>query len=135
MGYYIETPVLRDKAEWLRNNYNAALCQAPQSFDQIPADVALVVTVDNGMFEAAGYVYSEREIDSIVNAPAAGDTRPRKFLLMDKDTVELLSGYHRTGGMPNYTVMKPTDVKEAVAQARRNGTPIQMPGVDGSPKA
>lgn len=112
MGYYIETPVLHGKAAWLAENYDAELLDcAPASFADVPDEQALVMVVDNGIFEAAGYVFSKDEFGQVVDT----DPRPRQYLLMDKITVELLSGYGRAGGFPDYRVYDPESVKAAVA--------------------
>lgn len=122
MGYYIEAPVLHGKAAWLADNYEVTrLPHAPASFSEVPEDKALVMVIANPMFEAAGYVYSQREFDDVVDT----DMRPREFLLMDKLTVELLSGYDREGGgMPDYRVKDPESVKTAVTEMK-NPAPVK----------
>ena len=61
MGYYIETDSNRNKADYLLKNYNAVEIDRPIYFQEIPEDMALLVVVDNGMFEAAAFAYDENE--------------------------------------------------------------------------
>ncbi len=54
MGYYIEVPKSKDKA--------------------------IICVVDNGPFEAAGFAYSQRELDFF----SIPDGRPRTWVVMDR---------------------------------------------------
>lgn len=93
MGYYIETPVLHGKAAWLADAYDAELLAGPPvDLSELPEGKALVCVADNGIFEAAGYAFSDAELDAF-DEPA--DTRPKQWLVMDKPTVEKLSGFTR----------------------------------------
>lgn len=115
MGYYIEAPAVHGKAGYLVMTYGAERVTRPASFASIPEGKALVMVIDNGIFEAAGFIYSEREFEDVVSS----DGRPREFLYMDRLTTELLSGYHRpNGSMPNYSVLDPASVKAAVARVK-----------------
>lgn len=116
MGYYIEAPAVHGKAQYLMDSYDAEVISAPASFSP-PEGKALVLVVDNGIFEAAGYVHDQREFDAFTCNPA--DVRPRIWLLMDKVTAELLSGYYRQpGGFPDYTVRDPQSVKAAAEKIK-----------------
>lgn len=54
MGYYIETEGVKGKAQALVDLHEAEiLAQAPDTFDDVPEDKALICVVDNGPFEAA----------------------------------------------------------------------------------
>lgn len=83
MGYYIETPALTGKADYIARAYSGEIIdRAPASYADIPAGKALVVVVVNTLFEAAGVVYSEREFDAFTDQ--AHDFRPRTYVLMDR---------------------------------------------------
>lgn len=95
MGYYIETPddFMQNKAEYIINEYNAKkLDGAPRHIDEVPLDHALICVVKNGLFDAAAYCYSERELEAFADP---FDFRAKTWLLMDKEKAELESGYAR----------------------------------------
>lgn len=80
MGFYIETPAPRGKAQWLLDNAGALEVSAPAAGrpDSIP-----VVVVDNGPFEAAGIAYDEDEFKAFLRP----DGRRRTFLLVPREQV------------------------------------------------
>jgi hypothetical protein len=81
MGYYINTPDNKGKTSYICNVYGGELIPfAPKSFSDIPRDKALIVIVDNGLFEAAGYAYSENEF-KVFTDPR--ETRYRDYVLID----------------------------------------------------
>lgn len=108
MGYYIETPMNKGKAEYLVREYGAEEIEA-FDWSDVPEDKALICVVDNGPFEAAAVAYSEREFQAFAAPDDVGEStteehgdvtvmtlrperqRPRTWLLMDKDTVRKLS--------------------------------------------
>lgn len=90
MGFYIETPVAHGKVQYLIDHHDARVVQKPQSLLEVPDDKALVVVVDNGFFEAAGYAYDEREFAAF-SGPE--DDRPKTWLLLDKGFVQDATGY------------------------------------------
>lgn len=117
MGYYVEVPVNKGKAaaivagkamvqltgepgnsmdrfnpktEWgYSKPYAAEIVARPPLWGDIPEDKALVVVVDNGLFEAAGLAYDEREYGAFTHP----DHRPRTYVLMDKDAAYRSAGY------------------------------------------
>ena len=90
MGYYIQTAVHTNKAEWLIEHYNAIEVSRPEKFSDIPRDTAIIVIVQNGSFDACGYAYDELEFARM--GPRPGDYRPMRYLLMNKQVVENLIG-------------------------------------------
>jgi hypothetical protein len=92
MGYYIETKTSFNKAEIICRDYNGTKISKPLSFTEVPADKGLIVIVDNGMFEAAGFCYNEREFAEFSDPL---DTRPKSWVLIDRARAEELSGYKR----------------------------------------
>ena len=90
MGRYIATPALKGKAEYLCKEWAAKVIERPLSWDALPPDKALVCVVSNGPFEAAAYVYGPGEFEEF-GVPRQDDPRPRTFLLMDRETVEMVA--------------------------------------------
>lgn len=92
MGYYIQTPSSFDKATQICALYDGKQIDKPKSFEQIPEDKALIVVVQNGFFDAAGYAYDEREFKAFTEPD---DSRPKSFVLIDKEKAKKLSGFER----------------------------------------
>ena len=91
MGYYIQTDSTHNKAAYLVSKFGGrALPQAPASFEAIPSDKALIVVVDNGMFEAAGLIYSPGEFAAFTSKD---DLRPKQYVLLDKAVAYKEAGY------------------------------------------
>src|SRR6266446_3809076 len=57
------------------------LTATPAAFADIPEGMALIVVVDNGLFEAAGYAYDEREFGAMTDPD---DHRARRYILIGK---------------------------------------------------
>lgn len=92
MGYYIQGPTT-GKADYLLAEHpdfrevtwsEAAVARAMN-------DVAVVVVVENGPFDAAAFAFSD---DEFLEFTQVTDPRPKRFLLGPKDVVEKLSGYN-----------------------------------------
>lgn len=86
MGYYIDTDGVRGKADWLIEHLDGEEITAVLSYDEIPADKALVVVVENITFEAACHVYDKFEFLRVMT-PREGDFRSRRFVLVNKGMV------------------------------------------------
>ena len=91
MGYYInkEMPAL-GKANAIAGLYGGAIINRPNSFSDIPQGKALIVVIDNGPFEAAGFAYSEREFQAFTEI---GDSRPKTFVTLDWGKAVELTGF------------------------------------------
>lgn len=89
MGYYIQVPNNKNKAQQISMLYGGQIIPKPR-FNEIPADKALMVVVDNGPFEAAGLAYDEAEFSEFT---ALDDIRRKMFVLMDKQQAYKLSGF------------------------------------------
>jgi hypothetical protein len=64
MGFYIPGPP-KGKVEMLVTDYSGViLLKPPVSFNMIPKDRLLVCVVDNGIFEAAGVMTTQREYEA-----------------------------------------------------------------------
>ena len=81
MGCYIETPVVKGKADWLMNNAGA---RPVSDLSFPPMDGYLMVcVVDNGPFEAAAIAYS-REEWKVFTRP---DGRMKMWLWVPRDRI------------------------------------------------
>ena len=95
MGYYIQVPKNKGKAEQLAQIHGAMILPgAPESFSKVPVDKALICVVDNGPFEAAAFCYSEQEFKEFSSPDSLSrPSRLRTWLLMDRAKAEELSGF------------------------------------------
>lgn len=91
MGYYVQGPTF-GKGQYIVNRYSAENVSKPASFEAIPAGKGLVIVVDNGLFEAAGFAYDSAEFRHFTDP---SDPRPKTYFLMDLATVKQLSGYNK----------------------------------------
>ncbi len=93
MGYYIETGTAHGKANIIAKKFNGeVLPKAPNSYSDIPEKKAVIAVVDNGIFEAAGFCYSEEEFKAFTNPQ---DRRPMQYVLIDRETAEKESGFKK----------------------------------------
>lgn len=93
MGYYIEAPLqyVRAKAEYLLNAKGAQKITQPDSVEHHEAvGKAVIGVVSNGLFDAAAYIYNDRELQAFTDP---SDSRPKVWLLMDRDEAVALSGF------------------------------------------
>jgi len=91
MGYYIDTGGIKGKVAVLVKDHGALVITEHAARAAVKVGIiGVVVVVDNGPFEAAGYCYSPEEFEAF-HTP--GEQRPRTYLFMDKGLAEKLSGY------------------------------------------
>lgn len=91
MGYYIQTTSTHDKARYIVQNHGGELLErAPKNYSSIPPGKALIVVLDNGPFEAAGFCCDAREFEAFTYP---GDARHKQYVLMDRAEAERLTGY------------------------------------------
>lgn len=85
MGFYIETDRPIDKARTILSNPEAKALQLGSLptyvTDCLPGKV-LVCVVENGPFDAAGIIFSQRELDHFWNDESG---RPRTWLYVDRE--------------------------------------------------
>lgn len=97
MGYYIQTPKDKNKAQQIIDLYNAELFKTPLEDvycdDFPPPDgKAFICVIENPRFDAAAFCYDRREFEAF----ALDLTGRRKtWLLMDWDKACELSGYKK----------------------------------------
>ncbi len=90
MGYYVEVPENKGKAEQIASIHGGmVLPEPPNSYESVPSDQAIICVVNNGAFEAAAFCYSEKEF----NYFKVPDSRPRTWILMDREKACKLTGF------------------------------------------
>lgn len=90
MGYYIEVPRPTEKARQIVELHGATHVHRPEKLSDIPADRALIVVVENGIFDAAALAYNQSELDAFTSP---SDRRPKTFLMMEKNLAHKLARY------------------------------------------
>lgn len=93
MGYYVNStgthPLpARGKAHLLLKD-GAIEVDCPKVIDEVPCGSALICVMDNGLFEAAGLIYSQSELNEF----SKPDGRFKRWLLMNKVTAHSVAGY------------------------------------------
>lgn len=85
MGFYIEVPNPRDKAQQLKQLYGAQVILEPKYVNEVANGNGKVVVcvVENGPFDAAAIIYNQKEL--LAFAPTMNDRRKRTYLLLDKN--------------------------------------------------
>lgn len=82
MGFYIETGNNKNKADYIVQHHEAAIITQEEAFQTIhEPDLAVIVVVNNGPFEAAGFAYCLNELEAFTRPD---DPRPKTFLMMDR---------------------------------------------------
>ena len=93
MGYYIEVPKMKGKAQQIADLYGAEILDKKPSFREVSPDKAIICVIDNWLWEAAGFAYSELELERFAAQDMCGPQRLRTWLLMDKQTAIKLTGF------------------------------------------
>ena len=90
MGYYIETGTSRDKAKHIMEKHEALKCPSKEIARSCVGakDMAVIVVMDNGLFEAAGFAYNMSEFDAFTS-----DDKPKQYLIMDRAKAKALTNY------------------------------------------
>lgn len=79
MGFYVNTE--EGKETFLKRVGERV--NTPTTYDSIPATLAAVCLVDNGIFTAAGVVFSQDELDAFTFP----DPRPKTWYLVERDAL------------------------------------------------
>ncbi len=88
MGRYIQGPAT-GKVQMLVNQHSATIISLEEAQANINnKEKGIVVVVDNGMFEAAGFCPDRDELKAF-SLPT--DYRPKTFLMMDRQKAEELA--------------------------------------------
>ena len=91
MGYYIEVPENHGKASQickLHDGKIVSFTEAQQALDD--SSLGVIVVLDNGMFEAAGFCFSKQEFKEFT-----ADDRNKQYVLLERSLAEKLSGFSR----------------------------------------
>jgi hypothetical protein len=101
MGHYIETMSAHGKAATILAKVpGTTRVQGTPRWEDLPEGKAYICVVDNYIFEAAGFAYSEAEFNVFADPK---DSRPKEWLIMDRVKAEELSGFNNPGGFPDYS--------------------------------
>jgi len=100
MGYYIEVPNKKGKAQQIVELHGGRIVAGVPSFKDISPDEAIICVLDNGAWEAAGFAYDEKELEEFAAPDFFGHQRPREWLIMSREKACELTGYNknRNGG-------------------------------------
>ena len=91
MGFYIEGP-RKGKAEFLKKEYGAVQVRVGNAKEALGnPELAVICVVYNSTWDAAGFAHNLREFERM--EVRADDQRPRRWMVMDRETAEKLSGY------------------------------------------
>jgi len=93
MGFYIEVPRNKGKAQQLVDLHGARILDSKPSFNEVAESEAIICVLDNGAWEAAGFAYDERELGRFTKPDFYMPQRPRIWLIMNKQKACKLSGY------------------------------------------
>ena len=89
MGFYIETGTNKNKAQYLIDNHDGVEMPKPLTLNNVPESQALIVVIDSGPFEAAGYAYDEKEFIAFTQPH---DMRPKRYVTIDRKLANQLTG-------------------------------------------
>ena len=92
MGYYIQTANNKGKAKAIVAEFGGTIVPRLKAFTDVPTGKALVIVKDNGLFEAAAYIYNENEFNDFTDLD---DPRPTDFVLMDEAKAKELSDFRK----------------------------------------
>ena len=89
MGFYIQVPQHKGKAQQIVELYEGRIIPCPNRFEDIPSNEAIICVVDNDLFEAAAFCYNQDEF-RVFSSP---DRRPIVWVVIDRKKACELSGY------------------------------------------
>jgi len=92
MGYYIETDVSDShfgKAEKIVKAHNGRIVTQEEASKLVDSH-GVICVVRNDLFEAAAFAYNQDEFDAFTSP---SDTRPKTFVVLDREVAKKLSGY------------------------------------------
>ncbi len=91
MGYYIQGPTF-DKASYIVEKYNGKVIPVSEALENLKAGKGVICVVQNGVFDAAAFCFSEREFEAF-NDP--DDHRIKTWIFMDLEKAKELSGFNK----------------------------------------
>lgn len=90
MGFYIEVPKNKGKAQQIVELYGGRIVHYAPTFDDITASDAIICVVDNGGYEAACFCYDKGELQRIWSGIRG---RPATWVIMDRAKACELTDY------------------------------------------
>ena len=91
MGWYIECEESKGKVAQIVRDHGANIIDRYEAKEAMSdPDKAVIVVVDNGFFEAAGFACNQNEFDAFTDIY---DRRNKWFLKMDRKLAKELTGY------------------------------------------
>lgn len=93
MGYYIEVPKNKGKAQQIVELFDGRILSSIPNFEDAKPDEAIICVVDNGPFEAAGFAYDKAELEAFNRPDSYGYQRPRTWLIMNRKKACELTGF------------------------------------------
>lgn len=92
MGYYVEVPKHHDKAEQIRDLFGGKIVDLKVASEAISDPTkGVIVVIDNGPFEAAGFAYNQQEFEEFTSR---SDLRPKKYVILSRQKAEELTRYN-----------------------------------------
>jgi len=89
MGYYIEVPEHKNKAEQIVRLYGGRILDIAPDWEDIPDDEAIICVFHNPFFDAAGFAFSPHELAQFKSP----DSRLKTWLVMSRKKAEELTGF------------------------------------------
>ncbi len=93
MGYYIQVPKNKGKAQQIVELYGGRIAFSPPSFEDITPEEAIICVVDNGPYEAAGFAYNQDKLYAFSHM----DGRRKEWVIMNRQKACELTGYEEGG--------------------------------------
>jgi hypothetical protein len=89
MGFYIETGTAKGKASIVARELGGTLLTRGEAAEIVKDPKrAIIVVLDNGPFEAAGFAFNEEEFDALTS-----DDRPKEYVEITRAQACELTGY------------------------------------------
>lgn len=90
MGFYIEVPENKGKAQQIVELHGGRIVHYAPTFDDIAASDAIICVIDSGPFEAAAFCYNQDELEYMRTGLRG---RPATWVIMDRMKACELTGY------------------------------------------
>lgn len=91
MGYYLNSGQVLHKAEWLIREHRAKSVSQHEARNLLNnPSLAVVVVVNNGLFDAVAFLYGANEFAAFT---MPDDMRLKRFLIMNRELCKQLSGF------------------------------------------
>ena len=86
MGYYIQTNSNTGKASIIAKEHGGVIVSYGEAKEAMKdATKGVIVVLNNGFFEAAGFAYNQEEFDAFTS-----DMRPKHYVILDRHIVKTI---------------------------------------------